>query len=189
MNRKRSPWLRIRPSATRSTTALWAKSLLNAVLFFSIFMALLPWGAHQLLPAPLPLSSVVGKGVGAILAVAGLGIWLVCLDAFSRRGEGTPLPIDAPRRLVTDGLFGVVRNPIMLGELMVIWSEVLIFASVGILIYAVLITLSAHLLVVHVEEPELHARFGESYGSYCRRVPRWLPRWGSPGGRGGGSPS
>jgi protein-S-isoprenylcysteine O-methyltransferase Ste14 len=153
------------------------------VLFFSLFMVLLPWGVHQLVPTKIPLSDAVGKGLGAILFITGLTIWLLCLDAFSRRGEGTPLPFDAPRKLVTDGLFGVVRNPIMLGELLVIWSEVLIFASAGILIYAALITLSAHLLVVHVEEPELRARFGESYESYCRSVPRWLPRWGSSTGK------
>ena len=32
----------IRPSTTRATRALWAKSLLNAVLFFAVFMVVLP---------------------------------------------------------------------------------------------------------------------------------------------------
>jgi protein-S-isoprenylcysteine O-methyltransferase Ste14 len=106
----------------------------------------------------------------------GGGAWLVCLDAFSRRGRGTPLPVDAPQRLVTDGLFGVVRNPIIAGELMVIWGEALLVASWGILLYAVAITAVGHLAVVRVEEPELSRRFGEEYEAYRRRVPRWLPR-------------
>src|SRR5437870_13750142 len=32
-------WLRGRPATTESTAALWAKALLDAVLFFGIFMA------------------------------------------------------------------------------------------------------------------------------------------------------
>ena len=171
-----SRWLRIRPSSTQSSVALWAKSLLNAVLFFGIFMVLLPWAAHQLLPASLPPPVGVRVWLGAILLIAGLALWIPCLDAFSRRGEGTPLALDAPRKLVTSGLFGVVRNPMMIGELMVIWAETVYFASAGILVYAAVMTVAAQLLVVYVEEPELRERFGESYQAYCRRVPRWLPR-------------
>ena len=124
----------------------------------------------------LPLPVALGTWLGAILLIAGLALWIPCLDAFSRRGEGTPLPLDAPRKLVTSGLFGVVRNPIMVGELMVIWAEVVYFASVGILVYASVMSIAAHLLVVYVEEPELRERFGERYQAYCRAVPRWLPR-------------
>ena len=95
---------------------------------------------------------------------------------FSRRGGGTPFPLDAPRELVTGGPFAAVRNPIMLAELAVIWAEVLWFASLGILLYALVISVLAHLSVVWVEEPELRRRFGEGYQVYARRVPRWLPR-------------
>jgi protein-S-isoprenylcysteine O-methyltransferase Ste14 len=158
--------------------ALWGKSLLNAVLFFGVFMLLLPWGAHRLLPRPLALPVVLQTWVAGVLFVAGIAAWLHCLDVFSRQGRGTPLPLDAPRRLVTRGLFGVVRNPIMAAELAVIWAEALHFASLGILLYAVAISVGAHLMVVYAEEPELRGRFGVSYEAYCRRVPRWLPRPG-----------
>jgi protein-S-isoprenylcysteine O-methyltransferase Ste14 len=69
-----------------------------------------------------------------------------------------------------------VLNPIMSAELSVLWAEALYFASLGILVYAAVISLTGHLLVVYIEEPELRERFGESYEAYCRRVPRWLPR-------------
>jgi protein-S-isoprenylcysteine O-methyltransferase Ste14 len=170
--------LRIRPSTTRSTVALWSKSLLNAALFFGIFMVLLPWGAHRLLPVTLPFPACLRSWGGGALFVAGVSAWLHCLDAFSRHGRGTPLPFDAPRHLVTSGLYGVLRNPIMAAELVVIWAEAIYFASLGVLVYASAISLTAHLMVVYVEEPELHERFGASYDAYCRRVPRWLPRLG-----------
>lgn len=173
----------IRPSTTRSTAALWAKSLLNAVLFFCIFMVALPWLAHRLLPLELPLPATLRTWLAGALALAGIGAWVACLDTFSRHGRGTPLPADAPRHLVTRGLFRRTRNPIMAAELLVIWAIALFLASLGAALYALVISVAAHLMVVYVEEPELHRRFGQSYAEYCRSVPRWLPRPGrrSPG--------
>jgi protein-S-isoprenylcysteine O-methyltransferase Ste14 len=165
----------IRPSDTRSTAALWAKSLLNAVLFFAVFMVALPWLAHRALPLALPLPAVPRVVVAAVLFSVGIAAWLACLDTFSRRGRGTPLPMDAPRELVTRGLFAHVRNPIMLAELLVIWAEACYVASLGLLLYAAAISLLSHVLVVYVEEPELRRRFGAPYEAYCRHVPRWLP--------------
>ena len=166
----------IRPSTTESTTALWAKSLLNAALFFAVFMVALPWLAHWLGPQRLPLPSWFRLCAGIALFAAGVAVWAICLDFFSRRGRGTPFPLDAPSRLVTTGPFSVVRNPIMAGELAVIWGEALYLASAGILVYAIAITIAAHVLVLWIEEPELRERFGREYDDYCRRVPRWVPR-------------
>ncbi len=164
------------PSTTESTAALWAKSLLNALLFFGVFMVALPWPFHHLLPPVIPFLTALRNWGGGALFVSGVGMWLVCLDAFSRRGRGTPAPTDAPRHLVVDGLHGVIRNPLIAAEVMVVWGEALYFSSLGFLVYAALFTVFAHWVVVRVEEPELRDRFGEAYGSYCERVPRWIPR-------------
>ncbi len=53
-------WLRGRPSTTEDTRALWMKSLLNALLFFAIFMVALPWLAHTFLPLNLPEPVEIG---------------------------------------------------------------------------------------------------------------------------------
>jgi len=168
----------IRPSKTRSTVVLWTKSLLNAVLFFGIFMVVLPWLAHHLLPMKLLPPPSLRIWPAGVLAVMGIAAWIACLDTFSRHGRGTPLPADAPRHLVTTGLFRQMRNPIMAAELSVIWAEALYLASLGTTLYAISISVTAHLMVVHIEEPELRKRFGQSYAEYCRNVPRWLPRLG-----------
>jgi len=166
----------VRPSTTQSTAVLWAKSWLNAFLFFCIFMVALPWLANWLLPTPVPLPSWLQLfGSGALFFI-GVATWIICLDIFSRRGHGTPFPLDAPRNLVTSGPFAVVRNPIMAAEILVVWAEALYFSSLGIFLYAVLGAVAGHLLVVYIEEPELRERFGEQYEVYCRRVPRWIPR-------------
>jgi protein-S-isoprenylcysteine O-methyltransferase Ste14 len=165
----------IRPSRTRSTWALYAKSLLNAALFFIVFMILAPWASHSLAPSPLPVPLWL-RSAGVVLAIAGAGIWVACLDVFSRHGRGTPFPLDAPSRLVTSGPFAVIRNPIMAAELAVVWGEALYFNGAGLFGYAAIATLAAHVIVVYVEEPELQERFGERFAAYCRGVPRWLPR-------------
>ena len=66
----------------------------------------------------------------------------------------------------------------MVAELAVIWAGALYLASLGATLYAIAISVGAHVMVVHIEEPELRKRFGESYAEYCRSVPRWLPRLG-----------
>lgn len=170
----------IRPSTTQSLLALRAKSLLNAVLFFGIFMVALPALAHYVLPMEVPLPRTPTAWLAGALALSGVTAWVACLDTFSRDGRGTPLPADAPRRLVTTGLFRRIRNPIMAAELLVIWAVALYLASLGAMLYAAAICVVAHLAVVHVEEPELRRRFGSEYEDYCRRVPRWLPRFASP---------
>ncbi len=169
-------WRFARTNASESTAAIWVRSALNAVLFFYIFMAALPWIAHWLISARLPIPEPVRTiGGGMLFGVGAIG-WLWCLDAFSRRGRGTPSPLDAPRNLVTSGLFGIVRNPIIVTELWVIWGIALYVSSWGVVGYAVLVTIGAHLVVVRVEEPVLRKRFGEEYEAYCRSVPRWVPR-------------
>ncbi|MCF6147800.1 MAG: isoprenylcysteine carboxylmethyltransferase family protein [Candidatus Kuenenia sp.] len=166
---------RVRQSKTTSTLVLWGKSLLNAFLFLAIFMVVLPWVAYRVVPLKLPIPHVVGKWGGVFLIFAGTVMWIYCLWTFCHKGRGTPLMLDAPRNLVTSGLFGIVRNPIMVAELMVLWGEVLFFANMGILIYAFMISIIAHMLVVYVEEPELKGRFGREYEKYCQQVPRWFP--------------
>jgi len=133
----------IRPSTTRSTLALWAKSLFNALLFFALILALLPWLAHRALPAPLPFHGVVSRALGVVLFVGGIVVWLWCLDVFSRQGRGTPFPLDAPSQLVTQGPYGVIRNPIMVAEVGIAWAEALYFGSLGVLLYAALLTVVA----------------------------------------------
>ena len=44
--------------------------------------------------------------------------------------------------------------------------------------------MSFHVFVVLYEEPTLRRQFGAEYETYCRAVPRWIPRFGpAPGQR------
>ena len=53
----------------------------------------------------------------------------------------------------------------------------MLFHSLLLVGYALLVWVAAHLFVVLYEEPSLRRRFGKSYEAYLRAVPRWLPRF------------
>ena len=106
----------------------------------------------------------------------GLPLFVTFLGRFVREGHGTPAPVAAPERLVVGGAFRYVRNPGYVAVVSMVVGQGLLFASKPILAYAAGLALAFHLFVVLYEEPALRGRFGEQYASYCRRVPRWIPR-------------
>jgi protein-S-isoprenylcysteine O-methyltransferase Ste14 len=117
----------------------------------------------------------LGKLTAALLLLSGVAIYLRCLWDFAVYGQGTPAPIDAPKRLVARGLYRYVRNPMYVGVLTAIFAWALLFSSLGILVYGMAVGLLFHLFVVLVEEPSLRKKFGESYVRYCKEVNRWAP--------------
>jgi len=119
------------------------------------------------------------------LAPLGMGaaILLKCAWDFAVVGLGTPAPIDPPKSLVVNGLYRYVRNPMYVGSALVLCSEAMLFGSRRLLTYALLVAIGFNLFVLLYEEPTLRKKFGASYQTYCRAVPRWIPRlrpW-SPG--------
>lgn len=111
----------------------------------------------------------------------GAATYLRCVWDFATAGEGTPAPIDAPRRLVVRGLYRNVRNPMYVGVLLVVGGWALFFRSLAVLWYGCALGLVFHLFVVVFEEPHLRRRFGEPYERYCRAVGRWIPGRGYGG--------
>jgi protein-S-isoprenylcysteine O-methyltransferase Ste14 len=119
------------------------------------------------------------RGIGAggwLLIVAGGALYCVCAFwGFAVRGKGTPLPLDPPKKLVADGPYGVVRNPMYWGVASVMLGEAAVFHSLALVEWAVGLFVCANVFVLLVEEPTLRRKFGKEYEDYCRRVPRWIP--------------
>jgi len=89
---------------------------------------------------------------------------------------GTPAPIDAPKKLVVNGLYRFVRNPMYVGVFCLILSQAMNLCSRPILFYICFVGVCFHLFIVFYEEPHLRRIFREQYEDYCRQVPRWIPR-------------
>ena len=117
---------------------------------------------------------------GAIAMAAGAALALLCVGTFVLRGRGTPAPFDPPRQFVAVGPYRYVRNPMYIGGLTLLAGLGLYLHSVAILVLAVLWFGFAHLFVVVYEEPTLRSSFQAASETYCRSVPRWLPRGPRP---------
>jgi protein-S-isoprenylcysteine O-methyltransferase Ste14 len=117
-----------------------------------------------------------GVMLGGLLMVAGFGLSAWCVRSLVALGGGTQSPLDPTKHLVVAGPYRYVRNPMIVGNLLLLCGEPVLFGSRGILLYAVLFWLAWQVLLVSREEPSLRRRFGSEYETYRREVPRWLPR-------------
>ena len=118
------------------------------------------------------VSQILG---GMLLAFALYGM-LRTQSLFLRVGEGTPAPWDPPRKLVVEGPYRHVRNPMISSVVAGLASEGLLFNSVWLLGWAAVFMLLNFIYMRVFEEPGLVDRFGEEYEEYRRHVPRWVPR-------------
>ena len=119
-----------------------------------------------------------------LLALIALPLWaigaLILLWSFWNflaQGRGTPAPIDPPKELVATGFYRYVRNPMYVGVFLVNVGHFLWFGFWGLLIYVLLVALAFHAFVIFYEEPTLRRNFGAAYEDYCKRVPRWIPKF------------
>ncbi|MEA2465533.1 MAG: hypothetical protein QOJ98_3280 [Acidobacteriota bacterium] len=151
-------------------------ALLRSVFFSAIFVSIWTW----FLPRGFARGPLEPRWSVAAVALMVLGgaIMLRCVWDFGWNGEGTPMPLDPPRRFVVRALYRYVRNPMYIGMGVFLIGEALLLpaitrAMLGML--AVLIV-TVHAFVLLHEEPALRARFGGDYLDYCRNVRRWLPR-------------
>ena len=114
---------------------------------------------------------------GGLLIAAGIALYLACAFwGFALRGKGTPLPLDPPKKLVVEGPYGAVRNPMYWSVASVMLGEAAVFRSLALAELAAAFFAGVSLFVLLYEEPALRGKFGAEYEEYCRRVPRWLPR-------------
>ncbi len=120
----------------------------------------------------------VFRFAGLALIAIGAIIYARCAWDFGRHGKGTPAPIDPPKELVVRGLYKFTRNPMYVGVFLALMGEALLFESINLTLYALLVLLAFHLRVVYYEEPVLRQSFGEGFEKYCRVVPRWIFRVG-----------
>jgi uncharacterized protein YndB with AHSA1/START domain len=114
--------------------------------------------------------------LGVAALTAGLVLFATSLRRFAVHGMGTLAPWDPPRRLVVQGPYRYVRNPMISGVNFVVFGEALVLRSAPHALWASVFLLANMIWIPLVEEPQLAARFGADYREYCRHVRRFLPR-------------
>lgn len=132
------------------------------------------------LPAPLHLLPSL---IGGLLGGLGLLLMVKTIALFATIGQGTLAPWFATRKLVVQGIYRHVRNPMISGVFCILLGEAVFFGSTALLTWFGIFVLINLMYIPLIEEPGLERRFGLDYVLYKRNVPRWIPRrtaWQAP---------
>lgn len=153
--------------------------LMRAVTYASLFVGLvLVFVPARLLSRFVPVQPV-GLGLrelaGMLVAGVGAALALWCVLIFAFVGKGTPAPFDPPRKLVVQGPYRYVRNPMYIGAALALCGAAIFYRSVPLFGYLGLFLIVTHLFVVWYEEPTLARLFGHGYELYRAKAGRWLP--------------
>jgi len=167
--------------------AIW--NVFKTLVVIALFDAIVVWGLPTLIlrvqheGAGIDLFFPPLVAAGKVLLVAGtlLVLWAGMMLAIA--GQGTPLPFDAPRRLVVGGPYAWLRTPMVTGTLGQVVGVRLISGSIIILLLFPLIAFLWNAIFRSTEEDVLQLHFGRDYELYRRSVRCWLPmrsRWRPP---------
>jgi len=136
------------------------------------------------LPVPLVLLLLIGNWgrLGTPWIMATLGIALVVLGESTRiwavRQIGVISRTRSGRlgRLVIEGPFRLVRNPLYVGNLL-LWTGFTVWSGkLWLLPIAWTLFLLQYSAIIRFEEELLRQRFGEEYVAFMASVPRWWPK-------------
>jgi protein-S-isoprenylcysteine O-methyltransferase Ste14 len=124
-----------------------------------------------------PTARAVLIVIGAFCIFFGLLLMLATIRLFVTVGKGTLAPWEPTQRLVVQGVYRHVRNPMISGVLFILLGESVLTASVPLFWWFLSFAVINATYIPLLEEPGLVERFGEAYLDYKRNVPRWVPRW------------
>jgi protein-S-isoprenylcysteine O-methyltransferase Ste14 len=116
---------------------------------------------------------MLNRPLGWLLTVAGLFLMAWSVWTFHRH-QTTVNPFKAASSLCTGGPFRFSRNPIYLGDWLILAGVSLLMHSLWPLVFAPIIWVMLRFGVIRHEETHLEAKFGDAYRDYKARVKRWL---------------
>lgn len=153
-----------------------ARAVTYSTLFVALVLVFLPARVLSLSGVVQPAATGPWQIAGMLVGAAGAALALACISTFALVGKGTPAPFDPPRRLVRQGPYRFVRNPMYIGAALAMGGAALFYQSFALLGYIGAFLLATHFLVAGYEEPTLRRAFGDDYKAYCNAVGRWWPR-------------
>ncbi len=114
--------------------------------------------------------------LSVLLAFAGLALRAAVIGfRYIKRG-GLNKKVYA-ENLVTDGFFGVCRNPLYVGNIMIYAGVLLMHGNPAVFMIGMAFFLFVYHAIVAAEEYFLRTNFGAGYAEYCGHVPRWRMKW------------
>lgn len=153
----------LRPSAFPWPPVIYVGATAASILLHMLYE--LPW----VVP---PVSDIL-FAVGWLLVAAWIALLVSALRAM-RAARTTVHPTKAAAHLVTSGAFALTRNPIYLGNTLVMIGIGLIGGIAWFLVLALVAAFLTQKLAIEPEEQHLAALFGKKYRDYAKRVRRWV---------------
>ncbi len=137
------------------------------------FCIILAWAQGRFLPLGLSLDRPIVQFLAGCLI--GAGLLLIALAALAFwQARTTIIPHQMPSNLITSGIFSRTRNPIYLGDAMVLaglilfWDAVLSLPLVPIFVWWI----ERHFIIP--EENRLRRKFRADFARYCQKTRRWV---------------
>lgn len=127
---------------------------------------------------PIPaLDHTFVNVIGLVLGIGGIAL---TFGAQLAMGDAWRIGVDPEERteLVTDGPFGLVRNPIYSAMIPTVFGLVLMVPNVLAIATIVCLVIALELQVRLVEEPYLLRTHGKAYAEYAASVGRFVPGMG-----------
>jgi len=162
-----------------STSWILTKTITQIVVVWSIILGVFPYLitiVEDRIGSPRvhfafqhPISTVI------FILISSLGVWAAVTMA--KTGLGTPLPLDHAIRLVVQGPYSYVRNPMAVSGVGQGLAVALYLGSPLVAVYALMGSLIWQLVFRPLEERDLEERFGRDYLEYKRNVKCWVPRF------------
>ncbi|MGB4056854.1 MAG: isoprenylcysteine carboxylmethyltransferase family protein [Alphaproteobacteria bacterium] len=79
--------------------------------------------------------------------------------------------------LVHSGFFGMCRNPLYVGNMMIYAGVFLLHGNPIVVVTGIAAYTFIYIAIIAAEEHYLRAKFGAAYEKYCAEVPRWIPNF------------
>ena len=114
--------------------------------------------------------------IGILTFLTGLTLMYQTISLFRNKGKGTLAPWTPTQKLVIEGPYRYVRNPMISGVLCILIAESLLLKSIYIFCWTLIFFTINYIYFIVKEEPDLTKRFGADYENYKKNVPRWIPR-------------
>jgi protein-S-isoprenylcysteine O-methyltransferase Ste14 len=146
------------------------RNVLFPAVLLALFLAFRPHypGGSERLDYLLDVVGLVIAASGQMLRILVIGSVYIIRGGRNRRVYAEDL--------VTEGFFAHSRNPLYLGNLLVLLGLFLIYHNPWVYALGIVFFVLSYAGIVAAEEAYLRAKFGPEYDAYMRAVPRWLPR-------------
>lgn len=131
------------------------------------------WAQAQFLPLGLSFGGAWADFAGGILVGGGLILMLLAAHEM-RRAQTTIIPHRDADKLVQSGIFSRSRNPIYLGDVMVLAGLILRFDAVLALPLVPVFLWILEKRFVIPEENRLRRKFRAEFARYCQKTRRWI---------------